>query len=116
MGLRVAGIDLDVVDDVLVDGVSLRRGHSRYPITAGYLSLGGDRRVATHAYPKDFDSLQARAGALLGGGTAEEHVIEDDAGASPGHGRYAGHPGGLKLAEAPIDGDLAVLPEGDARI
>jgi hypothetical protein len=68
-----------------------------------------------HADPQDFEALQMRASAFLGGGAAQEHVIEDDPGAGPGHGRHAGHPRGLDLAEAATDGDLTIPLKGDAR-
>lgn len=50
-GLGVAGIDLDVVGNALVDHIGLRRSHPRCPITSGYLPPGGDQRVAVHANP-----------------------------------------------------------------
>ena len=48
----MAGVDLDIVDDALVDRLSLRGGHARSPVAAGDLAVGGDFRCAAHPDPQ----------------------------------------------------------------
>src|SRR6185295_12157345 len=72
-----------------------------------------DLGVAAHADPQHGEAGEVGAGALLGGRAGEEHVVEDDPGARPGHGGDAGHPGRLERAERLADDDLAVSTEVD---
>jgi hypothetical protein len=91
-----------------VNQFGLGRGHPADTVTSRDFAARGDGAVTADADPQHPQRAKRLLPPLLGRGTTEEDLVNDDPGSGMSHRSEPGDPGCLKPAELRPDDDLAL--------